>query len=87
MTYGSSWSRGQTGAAAAGLHHSHSNTQSEPRLQPTPQLMAMLDPRPTDQGQGSNLMDASWIRVHCTTTGTPLVCFLIQYGTNIFYCP
>ena len=24
--------------------HSHSNTGSEPRLQPTPQLMAMLDP-------------------------------------------
>jgi len=24
--------------------HSHSNTGSEPHLQPTPQLMAMLDP-------------------------------------------
>ena len=25
------------------LHHSHSNTGSEPRLRPTPQLVAMLD--------------------------------------------
>ena len=32
------------GAVAAGLHQSHSNTVSEPHLQPTPQLMAMLDP-------------------------------------------
>ena len=28
---------------AVGLHHSHSNTGSELRLQPTSQLMAMLD--------------------------------------------
>ena len=37
-------SRGQTGAAAAGLYHSHSNARSEPHLQPTPQLTATLDP-------------------------------------------
>ena len=42
--YGSSQTRGQIGAAAAGLHHSHSNARSEPHLQPTPQLMAMPDP-------------------------------------------
>ena len=41
--YGSSQSRGQIGAAAASLHHSHSNVGSEPHLQPMPQLMAMLD--------------------------------------------
>ena len=29
---------------AAGLHHSHSNARSEPRLWPTPQLMATPDP-------------------------------------------
>ena len=29
---------------AAGLHHSPSNTGSEPHLQPTPQFVAMLDP-------------------------------------------
>ena len=30
------------------LHHSHSNTGSKPYLQPTPQLMATLDPYPTE---------------------------------------
>ena len=42
--YGGSQARGPTGAVAAGLHHSHSNVGSEPRLRPTPQLMATLDP-------------------------------------------
>ena len=31
MAYGSSQARGQVGAVAAGLHHSHSNARSEPR--------------------------------------------------------
>ena len=43
VAYGSSQGRGQIGAIAAGLHHSHSNVGSEPHLQPTPQLTAMLD--------------------------------------------
>ena len=30
------WARGQLGAVAAGVHHSHSNARSEPRLQPMP---------------------------------------------------
>ena len=42
--YGSSKARGQIGAAAPALHHSHRNTGSELRLQPIPQLTAMLDP-------------------------------------------
>ena len=42
--YGGSQARGRIGAVAPGLHHSHSNTRSELRLRPTPQLMAMLDP-------------------------------------------
>jgi len=36
--------RGQTGAAAASLHHSHSNTISKLHLLPTPQLTATPDP-------------------------------------------
>ena len=32
----------------------HSSARSEPRLQPTPQLPATLDPQPTERGQGSN---------------------------------
>ena len=42
--YGCSQPRGPIGAIAVGLHHSHSHTRSEPCLQPTPQLMVMLDP-------------------------------------------
>ena len=42
--YGGSQARGPIGAAAADLHHSHSNKGSEPRLRPTPQLMATPDP-------------------------------------------
>ena len=44
VTYGSSQARGWIRAAAAGVHHSHSNNRSEPSLEPTPQLKATLDP-------------------------------------------
>jgi len=42
--YGSSQARGLIGATVAGLHHSHSNTGSEPYLQHTPQLTATPGP-------------------------------------------
>ena len=42
--YGGSQARGLMGAVAAGLRQSHSNSESEPCLQPTPQLTAMPDP-------------------------------------------
>ena len=32
MAYGSSQAKGQIGATAAGLHHSHSNLRSKPSL-------------------------------------------------------
>jgi len=44
VAYGNSRARDQIRAAAAGLHHSHSNARSELHLQPTQQLAAMLDP-------------------------------------------
>ena len=44
VAYGGSQTRGRIGAVAASLHQSHSNAGSEPRLQPTPQLTATLDP-------------------------------------------
>ena len=44
VAYGGSQARGQIRAVAASLHHSHSDVGSEPRLRPTPQLRAMLDP-------------------------------------------
>jgi len=42
--YGGSQARGQIGAVATNLRQSHSNAGSEPRLRPTPQLMATPDP-------------------------------------------
>ena len=54
MAYESSQARGRTGVTAAGLHHSLSNARSKPRLQPTAQLMAMLDPRSTEGGRELN---------------------------------
>ena len=42
--YGGSQAKGQIGAVATGLRQGHSNEGSEPRPQPTPQLMAMPDP-------------------------------------------
>ena len=55
VAYGGSQARGWIGGAvAASLCHSHSNVGSRLRLQPTPQLMAMSDPYPTERGQGSN---------------------------------
>ena len=44
--YGVSQARGLIGAVSTGLchSHSHSNEGSEPRLQPTPQLIATPDP-------------------------------------------
>ena len=41
--YGGSQARGLIGAVATGLCQRHSNVGSVPRLQPTPQLTAMLD--------------------------------------------
>ena len=43
---GSSQARGQIGAVANGLCHNHSNAESEPHLQPTPQLTATPIPDP-----------------------------------------
>ena len=42
--YGASQDRGLIRAVATSWRHSHSNAWSEPRLWPTPQLTAMLDP-------------------------------------------
>ena len=61
---GGSQARGRIGAAAAGLHHGHSNEGPEPCLQPIPQLMARMDPDPLSKARGGTciLMDTS--RVH-----------------------
>ena len=53
--YGGSQARGQIGAVAADLHHSHSNSGTKLHLRPTPQLTARPHTQPTEQDQGSNL--------------------------------
>ena len=70
---GGSQARGPIGTAAAGLHHSHSNTRSEPHLQPTSQLTErqILNPVSKARDQTQNLMVPSWICFHCAVPGTP----------------
>ena len=53
VAHGGSQARGLIGAVATSLRHS--NVGSKLRLRPTLQLMASLDPQPTERGQGSNL--------------------------------
>ena len=48
MAHAGSQARGPIGAATTSLHHSQSNAGSEPLLQLTPQLMAMLDLQPIE---------------------------------------
>ena len=54
LAYGNSQARGWNRATAASLCHSHSNTGSELHLWPIPQLMAALDPEPTEWGRRWN---------------------------------
>ena len=74
--YGSSQIRGRNWSHSWSLHHSRSNTGSEPCLQPTPQLTATLDPQPTEQGQGSNP------QLH----GSQLDSFLLHHDGNSSNC-
>lgn len=77
VEYGGSEARGQIGAVAASLHHSHSNARSEPHLQPTPQLTAMwqcqiLNPLSEARVQTCILMDTnSWVCFCWATMETP----------------
>ena len=79
---GCSRPRGQIGAAAAGLRHSHSNEGSESHMWPTPQLTATLDPWPTEwaRDQTHILMDISQIHFHCTTKGIPALAVWTEAG-------
>ena len=73
--YGGSQARGQIGAVAASLHFFSQPQQRGIEalcLRPTPQLMATLDPQPSEPGQGSNLlMDTNRIGFCWATMGTP----------------
>ena len=58
--YGSSQPRGPIGAVAAWPISQTQQHATEPRVQPTPQLTATMDPWPIERGQGSNLRP-SWM--------------------------
>ena len=61
--YVGSQARGQFGATATCLHHSHSNAGSKPHLRPTPQLMQrqILNPLSKARDGTHVLMDTSWV--------------------------
>ena len=72
-SYGSSQVRGRIRAAAAGLHHSHSNVESEPHLQPATKAHGnarSFNPLSKARDQTCVLMDTSLIHFHCATMGT-----------------
>ena len=76
----------QIRAAAAGLHHNHSNATFELCLQPTPQLIATLDPSPPEKARDWTcvFMNPSQICFHWATMGTLHFYFLVlsQLLTN-----
>ena len=78
--------RGRIRAAAASLHHSHSNTGSESHLQPTPQLMAMPDLCLAHWVRSGIKPASSWLLVifltQWATTGTPSCTVFIFYFTD-----
>ena len=74
MAHGGSQARGPIRAVATSLCHSHSNARSEPRLQPTPQLMAtprILNPLSEARDRTCNLMVPRRIRFCWAMMGTP----------------
>ena len=78
--YEGSQARGLIGATAAGLNHGHSNARSEPHLEPTPQLTAMLDHYPLREARDrtQKLMIPNRIHFCCTTMGTPATTVLLK---------
>ena len=77
VAYGGSQVRGQIGAGAAGLHHSHSKAGSEPHLQPMLQLWKhqILNPLSEARDQTCIFMDANWILNPLSHNGNPQ-CYL-----------
>ena len=74
MAHGSSQAMGQTGAVAAGLHHSHRHARSEHvcDLHCSSQQCRTLNPLREARDQACVLMDTSQIHFCGAITGTPL---------------
>ena len=69
--YGGFQARGQIGAVASGLRHSHSTTSSVCNLQHSSQQHWILNPLTEARDRTHNLMVPSQIRFHRATMGTP----------------
>ena len=82
--------RGPIRATAASLRHSQSNGGSEPHLQPKPQLMAMADWQPSEQGQGltPHPQDTSWAHDRWAMIRTPNNHLFdpLLYTTSMLFC-
>ena len=90
MAYGNSQDGVKWELAAAGLHHSYSNTVSEPYLWPIPQFMATPDPWPTEckaRDWTHILTDASPVCFQCATTGTLNMCSFNLWCTTFSVAP
>ena len=89
--YGGSQASHQIGAIATGVRHSHSNTESKPRLQPTPyssQQRQIFNSLSKDRYQTCILMDASQIRFRWAMMGTPIlsitICFQCSFDSQAY---
>ena len=72
----------EIGAIVTGLHKSHSNAGSEPRLQPTPQFMAtpIFTPLSKARDRTLNLMVPTQIRFCCAMMGTPRILYPAKFS-------
>ena len=74
--HGGSQARGLSGATAGSLHYSHSNAGSKPchvcDLHHSSRQCQILNPLREARYRTCNLRVPSWIRFHCSMTGTPM---------------
>ena len=84
--HGCSQARGPIGATAADLHHSHSNTGSEPLHHSSWQCLT-LNPLSKARDQTCVFTDASQINFSCSTTGTPETSINTKMRTPCFCKP
>ena len=74
--YGSSQAGDQIGAAAAGLHHSHSNARSGPHLWFMPEQRQILNPPSEARDRTCILMDTSLVLNLLSHSGNAFLFFL-----------
>ena len=88
VAYGRSQARGPIRATAAGLHHSHSDSGSEPLshvcdLHHSSRQRGIHNPLSEARDRTCNLMGPSQTRFHCATMGTPLL-FIFKWIRTYF---